>query len=93
MSDHGHHHHREGLGGRGLSGGGGMGMQGGGTERRYALTLSVEGQNLFNDVNLGIPIGNLNSPLFGRSIDLAGGPYTGFGDANRRLDVRMSFSF
>ncbi len=93
MSPHGHyHHHREGLGGRGLSGGG-MGVQGGGTERRYALTLSVEAQNLFNDVNLGIPVGNLNSPLFGRSIDLASRPYTGYGDANRRLDLRMSFSF
>ena len=92
MSPHEHHHHREGLGGRGLSGGG-MGVQGGGTERHYALTLSVESQNLFNDVNLGIPVGNLNSPLFGRSIDLASRPYTGFGDANRRIDLRMSFSF
>ena len=92
MSEHGHHHHREGLGGRGLSSGGG-GLGGGGTERRYALTLSVEAQNLFNKVNLGIPVGGLNSPLFGRSIDLAGGPYSGEGDASRRLDLRLSFSF
>lgn len=63
------------------------------SERRYALTLSVESQNLFNDVNLGIPVGNLNSPLFGCSIDLASRPYTGYGDANRRIDLRMSFSF
>lgn len=92
MSDQGHHHHREGLGGRGLSSGGG-GLRGGGTERRYALTLSVEAQNLFNNVNLGIPVGGLNSPLFGRSIDLASGPYSGEGDASRRIDLRLSFGF
>ncbi|MGE5206314.1 MAG: carboxypeptidase regulatory-like domain-containing protein [Chlamydiota bacterium] len=92
VQPHGHYHHRGGLGGRGLSGGG-FGVHGGGTERRYALTLSVEAQNLFNDVNLGIPVGDLNSPLFGRSLDLAGSPYAGYGDANRRIDLRLSFSF
>lgn len=92
MRPHGHYHHREGLGGRGLSSGG-LNVHGGGTEQRYALTLAVEGQNLFNNVNLGIPVGNLNSPLFGRSLDLAGPPYSGYGDANRRLDLRLSFDF
>ena len=89
-----HHHWRRGLGGRGLSsGGGGGGEEAGATERRYALTLSAEAQNLFNDVNRGLPVGDLNSPLFGRSLDLAGGPYSGEGDANRRLELRLSFSF
>lgn len=89
---HGHWHRRGGLGGRGLSSGG-SGPEGGGTEHRYALTLAIEGQNVFNDVNLGIPVGNLNSPLFGRSLDLTGNPYSGNGDANRRLDLRLAFAF
>lgn len=90
--EHGHWRRRGGLGGRGLSSGG-SGPRGGGTEQRYALTLAVEAQNIFNDVNLGIPVGNLNSPLFGRSLDLTGSPYSGYGDANRRIDLRLSFSF
>ncbi len=80
------------AGGRGLSSGG-SGPEGGGTEHRYALTLAVEAENIFNNVNLGIPVGNLNSPLFNRSLDLTGSPYSGYGDANRRIDLRMSFSF
>ena len=91
VSEH-DHHHRGGLGSRGLSSGGG-GLAGGGTERRFALTLSVEAQNLFNNINLGIPVGNLNSPLFGRSLDLAAPPFSGEGDASRRIDLRLSFSF
>jgi hypothetical protein len=89
----GHHHRRRGgLGGRGLSGGGG-GFQHGGTERRYALTFSVSARNLFNNVNLRNPVGNLNSPLFGRSIALTGGPFSGGGGANRRIDLRVAFEF
>jgi hypothetical protein len=91
--DEGHDRHRGGLGGRGLASGGGFGGEGSGTEQRYALTLTAEGQNIFNNVNLGRPIGDLNSPLFGRSINLAGGPYSGEGDANRRFNLRLSFSF
>lgn len=88
----GHHHrHRGGLGGRGLSGGGGG--FGGGTEQRYALTLTAEVQNVLNHVNRGIPVGNLNSPLFGESLYLAGGPYSGGSNALRRIDLRLSFSF
>ena len=88
----GHHWHPRGLGGRGLAGGGG-GFGGGGTEQRYSLTLSVSAQNLLNNVNLGVPVGNLNSPLFGQSISLAGGPYSGLEDATRRIDMRLSFNF
>jgi hypothetical protein len=91
MSPH-HHRRRGGLGGRGLSSGG-FGLKSEATNRRYALTLSVEAQNVFNDVNYGIPVGNLNSPLFGRSLDLADSPYSGEGDANRRIDLRLSFGF
>ncbi len=90
--NHGHGHRRGGLGGRGL-GGGSFGFDGGGTEQRYALTISVSARNLFNNTNLNNPVGDLNSPLFGQSLDLAGGPYSGGGDANRRIDLRLSFDF
>jgi len=83
-----------GLGGRGLSGGGGGGASGGGasTNRRYNLTFSVSGRNILNRVNLAPPIGNLDSPLFGQSNALAGGPYS-FGSATRRIDLQAVFSF
>jgi Carboxypeptidase regulatory-like domain len=89
---HHHHHGRGGLGGRGLSGGE-MSLGHGGTDRRFALTFSVSARNLFNNVNLRSPVGNLNSPLFGRSIELTGGPYSGEGGANRRVDLRVSLDF
>jgi hypothetical protein len=84
-----------GLGGRGLSGAGG---QGGGfsaaapTSRRYNLTFSVAARNVLNRVNLAPPVGNLDSPLFGESNALAGGPYS-FGSATRRIDLQVLFSF
>jgi hypothetical protein len=83
-----------GLGGRGLSGGGGGGMFGGGatTDRRYNLTFTVSGRNVWNRVNLAPPVGNLSSPLFGESNALAGGPYSSAG-ANRRIDLQVLFSF
>ncbi len=84
---------RGGLGGRGLAGEGPGGPRGGGTEQRYALTLTAEAQNLFNRANLATPVGNLNSPLFGQSLSLTNGPYSGEGDANRQIDLRLSFAF
>jgi len=85
-----------GLGGRGLSGAGGPG---GGpfsaaapTNRRYNFTFSVSARNVLNRVNLAPPIGNLSSPLFGESNDLAHGPYS-FGSATRRIDLQVLFSF
>jgi Carboxypeptidase regulatory-like domain len=87
-----HHHHHGGLGSRGLSGGGPE-IGHAGTDRRYALTFSVSARNLLNNVNLWEPVGNLNSPLFGRSLELTGGPYSGEGGANRRIDLRISLDF
>jgi hypothetical protein len=84
-----------GLGGRGLSGGGGPGgpfSMGAATNRRYNLTFSVSARNVLNRVNLAPPIGNLSSPLFGESNDLARGPYS-FGSATRRIDLQVLFSF
>ena len=61
-------------------------------DQRYQLNLSVQARNLFNNVNLGTPVGNLNSPLFGRSITLAGGPFSS-GAANRRVELQARFGF
>jgi hypothetical protein len=75
-------------------GGGGRGMGGGdaGANHRYNLTFGVSVRNIFNNVNLDTPIGNLSSPLFGESNALARGPFTGL-PGNRRLDLQMTFSF
>jgi len=83
-------------GGRGGAGGGG-GARGGGfvagaTNRRYGLTFGVSVRNVFNNVNLATPIGNLSSPLFGESNGLSPGPYSS-STANRRIDLQVTFSF
>jgi hypothetical protein len=81
-----------GLGGRGLSGGGGFGGWGNPSNARYNLEFSVSARNIFNNVNVATPIGNLNSPLFGQSNALAGGPFSSQG-ANRRIDLQVRFNF
>lgn len=94
----------DGLGGPGGPGGrghdhGGFGRAMGGpiglgaaTDRRYSLTFSAAVRNLFNNVNLGAPIGNLSSPLFGEANSLAGGPFSSQA-ANRRIDLQATFNF
>jgi hypothetical protein len=100
-----------GPGGGGPGGGGGgpamVGMGGpqggGGAAGRYALTLSLNVQNLFNHVNLGNPVGNLSSSNFGQSLGLAGsfGGFGGFGGGgggssgagNRRIYLNVRFNF
>jgi hypothetical protein len=82
-----------GLGGRGLSGGGGgPGMFGPSTNKRYSLTFSANARNVFNTVNLGTPVGNVTSPLFGRSNGLVGGFFSS-PSANRRIDLQAMFNF
>ena len=78
--------------GRGPGGHGGRGMDAGATNRRYGLTFSVIARNVFNNVNLDVPIGNLQSPQFGESNALAHGPYNG-GTSNRRIDLQVAFTF
>lgn len=80
------------LGSRGLSNTSGSGSSAGASSKRYSLTLSASGRNIFNNVNLAPPIGNLTSPLFGRSNALAGGTYS-FSGTNRRIDFQMVLSF
>ena len=82
-----------GPGGQGRGGFvGGRGMDAGSTNRKYSLTLGVNVRNAFNNVNLGLPVGNLSSPQFGESNSLAGGPYNN-STANRRIDLQLTFSF
>jgi carboxypeptidase family protein len=83
-----------GRGGGGFGGGrGGGGGDGAASNKRYNLTFSVSARNVFNNVNLATPIGNLSSPLFGQANGLAGGPYSSGSTANRRIDLQVSFSF
>jgi hypothetical protein len=79
----------------GMMAGGPIGL-GSATDRRYSLTFGISARNILNHVNLGVPVGNLSSPLFAESNSLASGP--GFGGAfssaaNRRLDLLATFSF
>jgi hypothetical protein len=86
-----------GPGGGGVHAGGGFGGRGGGegggsSGQRYNLTLSVSARNVFNNVNLATPVGNLSSPLFGLSNSLASGPFSS-SFANRRIDLQAQFTF
>ncbi len=84
---------RPGGGGpRGGPGGGRGGPDAGATNRRYALTFSIMGRNVFNNVNVLTPVGNLGSPLFGESNGLAGRPFSD-STSNRRLDLQVTFTF
>jgi hypothetical protein len=92
-----------GRGGPGGGGGGGGGRGGGGGggrgESRYSLTFSVNFQNILNHANLGRPVGNLSSSLFGFSTSSAGGFGGGGGRGggtppyNRLIDAQIRFSF
>jgi len=88
-----------GPGGGGQRGAGGGGDRGGGifggspSNYRYNLTFSVNARNIFNNVNLGTPIGNLSSPLFGESNSLATQPFSAYPTANRRIDLQAQFTF
>jgi len=79
----------------GAGGRGGRSSPGGSSSEnahRYNLTFSAQVHNIFNTVNLASPIGDLESPLFGRSISLAGGPFNS-ATANRRIFLEMAFRF
>jgi hypothetical protein len=84
-----------GLGPGGLSGSGGAGNPfgaGGTSGHRYSLTFSISARNLLNSLNPGPPVGNLSSPFFGQTINIAGGPFSS-ASANRRIDLQVRFSF
>ena len=85
-----------GFGGGGGGGRGGFGGGGSNAGGRYNLTFSMNFQNLLNHANLGNPVGNLSSGLFGQSTSTTGG-FGGFGGGstayNRRIDASLRFSF
>jgi hypothetical protein len=80
-----------GLGPGGLSGAGGPppGMFHAVGNKRFNIEITLDVHNLFNNVNLASPIGNLSSPLFGYSNALGGGSST----ANRRMELETRFTF
>jgi hypothetical protein len=76
--------------------GGGGGFGGGAANYRYNLTFSANFRNLFNNINVANPIGNLNSPDFAKSIALIGGGGGGQfanGPAPRKIELQLSFTF
>ncbi|MGA7575417.1 MAG: hypothetical protein WCA97_15635, partial [Terriglobales bacterium] len=73
-------------------GGGGFGGGPPASTRRYTLTFSVNARNVLNKVNAATPVGVLNSPNFGQSIALAGGPFSSAA-ANRKIELQAMFSF
>ncbi len=79
-------------GGGGGGGGGGRGFDAGATNKRYALTFAVVARNVFNNVNVMPPVGNLGSPLFGESNGLVGRPFSD-PTSNRRIDLQVTFGF
>jgi hypothetical protein len=83
-------HHGGGFGGRPGGGGGRGGSVR--TDRKYNLTFSAQVQNLFNNADYATPNASLGSPLFGKSTQLAGNPYTS-SSALRRISLNASFSF
>jgi hypothetical protein len=80
------------LGPRGLSASGGPPRLDQELPRRYSLTFSAMGRNIFNNVNLAQPVGVLESPLFGKSNALSGGFFSSPA-SNRSIDLQMSLNF
>ncbi len=86
-----------GAGGRGGGGrGGGLGTVGGGGGHRYNVGLTVAVTDIFNHVNLANPVGSLNSPFFGQSLNavstgqgLGAGGVTG----TRRVQFTLRFTY
>ncbi len=66
------------------------------TSQRYNLSISMSARNLLNHKNPGPIIGNITSPLFGESNQIAGTPNgEGFFETanNRRLEMQMRLTF
>ncbi len=88
-----------GPGGGGARGGGGGGAPRGGggfggasSGKRYNLNFNAQIQNLFNTTNYATPTGSLTSPLFGKTTQLAGMPYSS-GSAKMKTTFGLSFTF
>ena len=88
-----------GGGGGGARAGGGLGGYSRGESKKYSLTFSMNFQNILNHSNLGRPVGNLSSQLFGISTTSAGNFGGGGGRGggtppyNRLIDAQIRFNF
>jgi Carboxypeptidase regulatory-like domain len=97
------------FGGGGGGGGGGRGGMGGGgganaNAKKYSLNFNVQALNLFNDIDLGKPVGGIQPTFdsatglygpgaqFGRSNGLAGNIFS-TSSAARRVFVQAAFQF
>ncbi len=90
---------RGGGGGGGFRGGFGGGFGGGGprggmsnTGRKYSLSFNAQALNLFNNIDLGTPVGNVTAKSFDQSTGLAGGIFS-TASAARRVFLQMAFQF
>ena len=66
------------------------------TSSRYNVSLGMSIRNLLNHTNPGPIIGDIASPLFGRSNQMPGGPNgEGFSEnaSNRRLELQLRFMY
>jgi len=60
--------------------------------KKYSLSFTAMGRNVFNNVNLAAPVGVLSSTLFDKSNALAGGFFSS-PSSNRSIDLQMMFNF
>ena len=86
-----------GRGGGGFGGGGGGGARGGlgGTGRKYTLNFSAQALNVFNNIDLGSPVGTVTpgaNDRFGKFTSLAGGIFSTSSSA-RRIFIQAAFQF
>jgi hypothetical protein len=79
----------------GHSGGPPSGLFNSNTGRKYNLTLSASTLNALNRTNLAPPNGDLSSPYFGQSLDLANlmGHTSGASTYNRKIDLQLRLTF
>ena len=68
------------------------------TAKRFNLTATASFRNALNNVNPALPIGNLSSPFFGKSVGLntfgplpGAGPNAGAGNRHIELQLRLTF--
>ncbi len=87
-----------GMGPGGFRGRGGR--FGGRRQTGPSLSVSLYAQNVLNKANAGVPVGNLSSPTFGRSLTSAGafgrgpgGGGPGGATGNRSIELRVRASF
>ncbi|MGB6829245.1 MAG: hypothetical protein WBE41_14450, partial [Terracidiphilus sp.] len=81
------------VSGRGIGNGGAAVRLDQAAPRRFNLTFVVGASNVFNVVNLGAPNGVLLSPLYGKTQQLAGGPFANPTPGNRAINFQTTFSF